>query len=109
MRKCQLYIATIAILYAISVHPSRWLRDRTRVRADRGREADQMTNPRVCSRDIERAFTRRLSSGRSAYKNRQPIMRGELASHDISPLFGASRRSRPRNPLRFSIKLYFTR
>jgi len=38
----------------------RWLWNRVHVRVDRGREADQTTNPHVCSRDIERAFTRRV-------------------------------------------------
>lgn len=51
------------------------------VRANRGREADRTTNPRVCSCDIERAFTRRVSPDRcDSHKNRQPIIHGELAS-----------------------------
>lgn len=51
------------------------------VRANRGREADRTTNPRVCSCDIERAFTRRVSPDRcDSHKNRQPIIHGKLAS-----------------------------
>lgn len=34
-------------------------KDRPRIRADRGREADRATNPRTIAADIERAFTSR--------------------------------------------------
>jgi len=47
--------------------------------ADRGRGADQTTNPRICSCDIERACTCRVEP-RDSHKNQQVIMRGELAS-----------------------------
>lgn len=83
--------------------------DRSHVRANRGREADRTTNPRVCSCDIERAFTRRVSPDRcDSHKNRQPIIHGELVANTYlaSPLFQRMHLVASRNPLHFSNKLF---
>lgn len=61
------------------------------VRANRGREADQTTNPCVCSYDIETAFIHiaypPVDMPRDSHKNRQLIMHGELVAYLASLLF----------------------